>query len=94
MTYRLKVLGLTLTAILATSAVLISTAHAGEFEADQYPVTYTGSSVKGEHSFETAGGTVKCKVTYHGEEPEAKSMMPLTFPLSASNKMLLIPRSA
>jgi hypothetical protein len=74
---KLRGLGLALIATFAMSAAASSAAHAGEFEADQYPVTFTGHSI-GKHLFETVAGTVACNVSYHGEASATLSEMPLT----------------
>jgi hypothetical protein len=52
-------------------------AQAGEFEADEYPVTLTGRSV-GQHEMQTGAGTSKCTVTYHGEEVGGTGSVHLT----------------
>lgn len=59
------------------SAIFASVAQAGEFEADEYPVTLTGRSI-GQHVMETGAGTMKCTVTYHGEEVGATTAVHLT----------------
>lgn len=76
---RLRVLSLALVATFAT-AVMASSAAAeeGEFEADSYPVTFTGESVEEQDEFETVVGNLRCTVTYHGEAFEALPEMPLT----------------
>lgn len=66
MNTKLRTLGLTLVAAIATSAVVASAAQAGEFTAEKYPATITGTQIA-KHSFKFNAGTVNCAAAkFHG----------------------------
>jgi hypothetical protein len=58
----IKVLGLSLVAILAMTAIAATTASADEFTAESYPVTLTGAADENPNNdaFTTTAGVVKC----------------------------------
>jgi hypothetical protein len=77
MARKLKVLGLVLTATMAMSAVAATAAQAGEFTAEKYPATITGTQLT-KHQFKFNMGTVNCNVaTFHGSQAAAANMLTL-----------------
>jgi hypothetical protein len=79
MTRQLRVLGLALLAVLATSAVIASAAQAvPQFTASSYPATATGSNTKGSESFTTEAGTVQCDSHFQGSLSAASSTFTVT----------------
>jgi hypothetical protein len=75
---QIKLLGLLVLAIAATSAVGASAAQAGQFTAAAYPATITGQNVGGAHVFTTEVGMMNCNVTFHGELGAASEELTLT----------------
>jgi hypothetical protein len=73
MSRQLKLLGLAVLALIATSAITATGAQAGLFTAGAYPATVTGSSV-GAHILHTEIGNMECKPTFDGvlEAPAAE----------------------
>lgn len=70
---RIKVSALALVALAAIGAVSASAAQAGEFTAEKYPATVTGTQLSA-HTFNFEGTTITCQTaTFHGELPEASS---------------------
>lgn len=74
MNHKLRTLGAALVAVLAVGAVVVSSASAaGAFTAEAGK-TVTGTQINGmitgkavfKHELATAGGTLKCDVTFHG----------------------------
>jgi uncharacterized protein YaiE (UPF0345 family) len=76
MVSKLKVGGLVLLAVFATSAVIASVAQAGEFTASKYPATITGTQLSShEFGFNFAGTVVCSKATFDSKlEAAAKSL--------------------
>ncbi len=72
---KLKIGGLALIAVIATGAVGASAAQAGEFTADEYPATITGSQTA-KHEFKFQTGTVVCaKAAFDGTLEEASETL-------------------
>ncbi|HST69224.1 MAG TPA: hypothetical protein VLI94_06175 [Solirubrobacterales bacterium] len=69
---KLKILGPTLVAVLAMSAVVASAAQA-QFTASSYPTTVTATSPLGNDIFTTEGGTVECAGHFEGTLSEAST---------------------
>jgi hypothetical protein len=75
---RFKTGGLVLIAALAMSAVVASAAQAGEFTANKYPATVTGSQTA-KHEFKFQTGTVVCaKATFDGKLEAASETLTVT----------------
>src|SRR5215208_2235908 len=67
MTLKLRGLGLACLALIATSALGASIAQAGEFTAEKYPATVTGTQ-SANHQFKFFGTTVNCpEAAFHGK---------------------------
>jgi hypothetical protein len=74
---RIKVSALALVALAAIGAVSASAAQAGEFTAEKYPATITGTDLT-DHVFKFNMFTVTCKeAAFHGELAEASSELTL-----------------
>lgn len=69
---KFKTLGIGLIAVLAISGAAASTAQAGQFTAENYPATITGTQLTG-HKFSFANNySVTCaSAAFHGQLPEA-----------------------
>jgi hypothetical protein len=77
MTLRLKALGLALMAVIAIGAVSATAAQAGEFTAEKYPATITGTPLA-KHQFHFIAGTVTCNSTmFHGNLAAASNTLTL-----------------
>lgn len=75
---RIRVSGLALLAVVAVSAVAASAAQAGEFTAEKYPATITGTQLT-KHGFKFNMGSVTCETaTFHGELAAASSELTLS----------------
>lgn len=66
MSRQLKLLGLAVLALVATSAITATGAQAGLFTAGEYPATITGSIVA-PHELGTELGVMECEPTLNGE---------------------------
>lgn len=74
---RIKVSILALAAVAAIGAVSASAAQAGEFTAEKYPATVTGTQLTN-HVFKFMMGSVTCTTaTLHGELPAASTELTL-----------------
>lgn len=63
----LKIFGIALMAVLATSAVAAGAASAADLTAEKYPATLTGKNTGASDVIATTAGNVSCKTTsYHG----------------------------
>jgi hypothetical protein len=71
MAFKLKAGGIVFLAIVA-SAAMASAAQAGQFTAEKYPVTITGSQIA-KHTFRFEAGTVNCAVASFDGKLEAAS---------------------
>jgi hypothetical protein len=61
-----KTLVLAFTAVVAVSATMASAANAGQFTAEAYPATMTGTQLTN-HQFQFGGGAINCaSATFHG----------------------------
>lgn len=69
---KLKMGGLVLIAVIATSAVGATAAQAGEFTASEYPVTVTGTQTA-KHQFKFEAGTITCAIVNFDGKLEAAS---------------------
>jgi len=58
---RIKALGLAFVAVAAVSATMASAAAAGEFTAENFTATVTGTALA-KHQFKFSGGTISCTV--------------------------------
>lgn len=75
MSSKFKIGGLVLMAAIAMSAVMATAAQAGEFTAEEYPVTVTGTQTA-KHEFKFQTGTVACaKATFDGTLEEASETL-------------------
>ncbi|MDQ3725411.1 MAG: hypothetical protein M3335_05935 [Actinomycetota bacterium] len=74
MSRQLRLLGLALLAIVATSAVGASGAQAGFFTPAAFPATITGAAI-GSHELTTNIGTMECAPTFHSKVMEVSSEM-------------------
>jgi hypothetical protein len=71
---QLRLLGLALLAIVATSAVSASGAQAGFFTPAAFPATITGAAV-GAHQLTTNLGVMECAPTFHSKVTEVSAEM-------------------
>jgi hypothetical protein len=77
MTRKLRWMGLTIVAAVAALAVSASAAQAGEFTAEEYPATMTGTQLSG-HKFGFTNYGVTCaSTTFHGQLVEASESLTL-----------------
>jgi hypothetical protein len=75
---KLRAPGLVLSAVVAMSALTASAAQAGEFTAEEFPVTFTGTQL-GKHQFKFESGTVSCAaVSFDGQLAAPANMLTLT----------------
>jgi hypothetical protein len=66
MMLKVKNLVLASTAVVAMSATMASAAHAGQFTAEAYPATMTGTQLTN-HQFQFLGGAINCAASsFHG----------------------------
>lgn len=72
---QIRLLGLALLALVATSAATATGAQAGTFTAGAYPATIHG---KTSHQFAFALGLMECTVSYHGELAAASEEVTVT----------------
>lgn len=75
---QIRLIGVAALAVLATSAVAVTSAQAGEFTAAEYPATITGQQINGPHEFTTELGLMGCKPEFHGELAAASSELTIT----------------
>ncbi|HST70742.1 MAG TPA: hypothetical protein VLI94_13935 [Solirubrobacterales bacterium] len=74
---KFKALGLAMVAVLALSAIGVSTAQA-QFTASSYPATVTATSELGNDVITTEGGSVECKSQFEGTLTEASNTLTVT----------------
>lgn len=65
---QLRLLGLTLLAVVAGGSAVATGAQAGVFTAGAYPATLTGQTVGGPHTLTTELGAMGCEPRFHGEQ--------------------------
>lgn len=73
MSRQLRLLGLALLAVVATSAVGATGAQAGIFTPAAFPATITGAAVEGPHELIVNIGAMQCSPTFHAKVIEQSS---------------------
>jgi hypothetical protein len=74
----IKLLGLTVTALVASSVLASAAMAIPQFEASAYPATVTGSNSKGSEYITTEAGTHACNSHFEGSLSSASSTLTLT----------------